>query len=184
MLPSPSTPMEVARELVRARYTGPDGALTLRHWRGGWWDWHRTRWVEIEQRAARAAAYEFTEHASYVKVTKDGPRSCRGRRTGTRSLICSRRSPRSSTCPESVSMPTWLDGTAYDGLIVSVANGLLDVGRRELLAHDPRFFNSTSVPFDFDPDALDPERWEAFLKESVGRRQGARSTRSASGSAT
>ena len=65
-------------------------------------------------------------------------------------------------------MPTWLDGAAHDGLIVSVANGLLDVGRRELLAHDPRFFNATSVPFDFDPDALDPERWEGFLEDLWG----------------
>ena len=84
---------------------------------------------------------------------------------------------------ETVSMPTWLDGRAYDGLVVSVANGLLDVGRRELLPHDPRFFNATSVPFDFDPDALDPERWEGFLAD-CGARTGSRSTRWPSGSAT
>jgi putative DNA primase/helicase len=46
---------------------------------------------------------------------------------------------------------------------VSCANGLLDVGSRELQAHDPRFFNSTSVPFDFDPDPLDAVGWETFL---------------------
>jgi putative DNA primase/helicase len=65
-------------------------------------------------------------------------------------------------------MPSWLNGTAYSGLVVSVANGLLDVVHRELLPHDPRFCNATSVPFDFDPEAPDPERWGRFLAELWG----------------
>ncbi len=40
VLPPPSAPMEVARELVAALHT-LDGVPTLRHWRGGWWEWHR-----------------------------------------------------------------------------------------------------------------------------------------------
>ena len=79
-------------------------------------------------------------------------------------------------------MPSWLDGTAYDGLIVSVANGLLDVGRRELLAHNPRFFNATSVPFNFNPDVADAERWERFLADLWGDDRH-RSMRWANGSA-
>src|SRR4051794_38276790 len=59
-LPPPSMPMAVARELVADRYTGPDAALTLRHWRGGWGYWEGPRWTELEQRAMTPAGYEST----------------------------------------------------------------------------------------------------------------------------
>ena len=161
-LAPPKAPMEVARQLVGESYTGPDGVLTVRHWRGGWWEWQGPRWVEIEQRAMSAVAYSFTESAVYGEDEK--PWSPTKRKIGD--LLDALAAV--VHLPESVSMPTWLDGTAYDGLIVSVANGLLDVGRRELLAHNPRFFNATSVPFNFDPDVPDPERWERFLADLWG----------------
>jgi putative DNA primase/helicase len=64
---------------------------------------------------------------------------------------------------ETVAMPTWLDGNTYDGLIVSCQNGLLDIGSRSLVGHTPRFFNATSVPFDYDPHAGRPRQWLGFL---------------------
>ncbi len=39
---------------------------------------------------------------------------------------------------------------------MSVANGLLDVGRASCSSTTPRFFNATSVPFDFDPTRPTP----------------------------
>jgi putative DNA primase/helicase len=143
-LPAPSAPMEVARALVDERYTHPSGALTLRHWRGGWWEWATTRWVELEARAVTAVGYAFTETAVYTDAKGDvKPWAPNRHKIGD---------PLEALAavvhlPESVPMPSWLDGRAYDGLLVSCANGLLDVGARALLDHDPRFFNSTSVPF-------------------------------------
>ena len=164
ILPPPTAPMDVARGLVTERYVGAHEALTLRHWRGGWWNWQGPKWVEIEQRAMSAAAYRFTEKAVYPAGKKKVPWDPNRRKISDlldalAAIV---------HLPESVSMPARLDGSAYDGLMVSVANGLLDVARRELLPHDPRFFNATSVPFDFDPDALDPERWEDFLDDLWG----------------
>jgi putative DNA primase/helicase len=142
--------------------------LTLRHWRGGWWEWQTTRWVEVEQRAARAAAYAFTETAVYEKATKDGVELVPW--APNRHKIADLLDALAAIVhlPETVWMPSWLDGTAYDGLLVSCANGLLDVGQRKLLPHDPRFFNATSVPFPYDPDAGAPARWHAFLRELWG----------------
>ena len=164
VLAPPSAPMAVARELVRERYSGPDAALTLRHWRGGWWRWQGPRWVELEQRAMAAGAYEYTESTVYhaggeLKPWAPNRHKVADLLDALAAIV---------HLPETVSMPTWLDGQAYDGLIVSCANGLLDVGRRELLSHDPRFWNATSVPFAYDPAAPAPKRWLAFLNELWG----------------
>src|SRR5262245_41693920 len=51
LLPPPSDPMAVAHRLVE-RYTRGQ-TLTQRHWRGGWWSWAGSHWVEREERAVK-----------------------------------------------------------------------------------------------------------------------------------
>ena len=58
-------PWNRRKNVTREQYQLKDGRPTLRHWRGGWWEWRTSHWVEVEQRAALSAAYEFTEHAFY-----------------------------------------------------------------------------------------------------------------------
>jgi putative DNA primase/helicase len=160
-LPPPSDPMQVAHELARERYTHPDG-LTLRHWRGGWWQWRTSHWVEVEQRAMAATAYRFTERAVYARpkgeVLPWAP---------NRHKIADLLDALAAVVHlgADVSMPAWLDGRAYDGLLVATGNGLLDVGARRLLEHTPAFWNATSVPFAYDPVAALPRRWLVFLGE-------------------
>ena len=68
--------------------------------------------------------------------------------------------------PETVQQPAWIDGDEPpDGVIVACANGLLHVDTRTLLPHNPRFFNQTAVPFDYDPDASSRRAGCAFLDE-------------------
>jgi hypothetical protein len=62
-------------------------------------------------------------------------------------------------------IPGWLDGASNSGPLVSSSNRLLDVGRRELLAHTPLSWNSISVPFASEPDAPPPARWRHFPGE-------------------
>jgi putative DNA primase/helicase len=163
--------MRVARELARAWYRAADraadGTPTLRHWRGGWWRWQQSHRVEDEQRAARAAAYRFTEFAAYEQETPHGTVVHAWAPNGTRSRTCSWRSPRSSICLRRVSQPRWIDGD-HDRTVVASANGLLDVASRTLDEHTPRFFNQTAVPFDFDPAAPLPWAWFEFLSDLWG----------------
>jgi len=62
-------PMAVARTFVEK--CTHDGVLTLRHWRGGWWQWRSSHWIELEDRAVRSLLYAYTENAFYV--TENGP---------------------------------------------------------------------------------------------------------------
>lgn len=164
ILPPPTAPMTVARELAALHYTDPSGMPILRHWRGGWWEWRSSHWAEVEHRAVRASAYAFTEHASYWKETKEA----RGITpwAPNRHRIADFLEALAAVChlPEAVAQPGWIEGS-HDGVIVACANGLLDVRTRTLLDHDPRFFNQTAVPFAYDPDASAPGRWLRFLTE-------------------
>jgi putative DNA primase/helicase len=149
--------MEVARRLVEERYIEGRAEL-LHHWRDGWWHWEGPRWVELEPRAIAAEAYRFTEHAVDVEGKEWAPN--RRKVADTLDALAA-----ITHLGAHVEMPAWLDGRDNAGPIVSCANGLLHVPTQKLLPHDPRFFNATSVPFDYDPKADPPARWLAFLGE-------------------
>jgi putative DNA primase/helicase len=159
VLPAPTMPMEVARRFV-ARQCTCDGALTLRHWRGGWWAWQGSHWVERENRQVRSLLYTFTEHAQFLAGKAMAPWAPNRHKIGdlleALSAVC--------ILSDEHDQPCWLDGRAT-GTIVAVANGLLDIEQRHLLPHTPLFFNQTSVPFAYEAAAVPPKRWLTFLGE-------------------
>src|SRR5262245_25772926 len=157
-IPPPQVPMAVARWFV-AQHCMHAGTLTLRHWRGGWWQWRKSHWSELEERAVRSLLYTFTEHAFYLKEENPTPWAPTRRKIGdlldALAVIC--------ILPTDLDQPAWLDGRTT-GMIVAVGNGLLDLGQRRLIPHTPLFFNQTSVPFDYQQDAPEPRRWLTFLE--------------------
>ena len=160
LLPPPSQPMAVAR--VFAGECLRHGILTLRYWRGGWWMWKTTHWAEVDDRAVRGILYRFTENAIYLEGITPRPWAPNKRKIGdlidALTGIC--------LLPNEIDQPSWLNGEAtIDGIIVSVKNGLLDVGSRRLIAHTPAYFSQTSVPFAYNPNAPEPRRWLDFLAE-------------------
>ena len=157
-IPPPQVPMAVARLFV-AQHCMHAGTLTLRHWRGGWWQWRKSHWSELEERAVRSRLYTFTEHAFYLKEDKPVPWAPTRRKIGdlleALAVIC--------ILSTDLDQPAWLDGRTT-GIIVAVGNGLLDLEQRGLIPHTPLFFNQTSVPFDYQPDAPEPRHWLMFLE--------------------
>ena len=158
-LPPPSTPMDVARAFVE-KASSSDGLLRLRHWRVGWWVWDTSCWIEAEHGAVRGLLYRFTEKAVYFNgnglVLWAPNRRKIGDLLEALAAIC--------ILPADHDQPSWLDDRST-GDIVALANGLLDVEGRRLLPHTPQFFNLTSVPFAYQPDAPAPARWLQFLDE-------------------
>lgn len=51
--------------------------------------------------------------------------------------------------------------------IMPAANGLIDLNDESptLLPHTPRFFSTYVLPYDFNPDAPEPEVWRRFLRD-------------------
>jgi putative DNA primase/helicase len=158
LLPPPSKPMEVAN--VFAGECLHNNLLTLRYWRGGWWSWRITHWVEVEERVVRSILYRFTEHAFYIEGEnlKEWAPTRRKITDLVDALIAV------SVLPNDLDQPSWLDGsTDNGGTIVSVGNGLLDIEQQRLIPHTPQFFNQTSVPFNYDANAPEPQQWLKFL---------------------
>ena len=160
VIPPPGEPMAVARAFIADLMT-EGGLLKLRHWRGGWWAWQGPHWIEIEPRAIRDGLYRYTEHACYV-----GGDGLFREWNPTRHKIDNVLDVLAALCllARHTDQPCWLDGRRT-GTIVACKNGLLDLDRRELLAHSPAFFNVVSVPFDYEPRARVPRQWLRFLRE-------------------
>lgn len=158
ILPSPKDPMAVARILVKDHLH--HSTLALRHWRGGWWTWLGSHWVEREDRAIQSELYTATEKACYVEA-EEGALPWQP----TRFKIGDLREAMAAIIhlDETTDQPSWI---GVDGLpVVAVANGLLRLDGRVLLPHTPAYWNQTAVPFNFDSSAPVPAAWLAFLNE-------------------
>jgi putative DNA primase/helicase len=164
-LPPPKDPLKVARVLVEECYSNGEFELLMRAWRGGFWEWKGTHWVEVDEPHVKSDLYAFSEHAYYVE--DDGKvKSWAPNRYKIADLLDALRAV--SHLPQNVHPPEWLEavvGAPPARELVAVTNGLLHVPTRELRGHDPRLFNVTSVPFAYDPTAPPPERWLTFLGE-------------------
>jgi putative DNA primase/helicase len=164
-LPAPSSPMAVARKLVTDFQS--DGHLTLRRWRGGWMQWRDGCWREVEEAVVRGWLYRKLEHASYVDDSGKGSKTKDWEPNRHKVTDVADALTAIIHLAEDVSPPAWLAGDSKvpAGEIVACTNGLLHVGTRKLISHTPRFFNTTSVPFDYDPAAPKPVVWLKFLAE-------------------
>ena len=123
--------------------------------------WKTTHWTEEGEGLVRSILYRFTENA--ICLTAEGPQPW----SPTRHKISDVVDALSAICVlrADVDQPGWLDGAAETGVVVAVKNGLLDVEQRRLMPHTPNYFNQTSVPFDYVPDAPEPKRWLEFLTQ-------------------
>lgn len=161
LLPPPSNPMAVARDLLPQWLA--DGIPTLRSWRGAWMRWARTHWAEMDDAEIRAVLYRRLEHATFTTVSASGDVQVKPWAPTKRKIADLLDALGALTLlPSTIHAPAWIDAEDQ-GQIVACANGLLRVADRKLLDHTPAFFNLVSVPFDYDPAAPEPSKWLEFL---------------------
>jgi putative DNA primase/helicase len=165
LLPAPSNPMAVARELVADHEE--DGHLTLRRWRGAWMQWQRTHWAEAADSATESWLYQRLEHAWYTDETRKVPVPKLWEPNRRKVADVAAAIAAVTHLGDNVDPPAWLstDEPAPAGEIVACTNGLLHVGTRKLYDHTPEFFGIVAVPFPYDQRAPRPARWIKFLAE-------------------
>ena len=164
IVPSPSAPMRVARELLRVRHMHPDGAL-LRSHRGAFYTWAGTCWKEIATRDIRSFVYDFLEDAEFISDAGALMPFAPTRKKVDDVVDALHAIALLRTADDA---PLWTEPGAEDvdpSQIVSTLTGLLHVPTRTLLPHTPRFFNYHALPFPFLADTAPPERWLQFLRQ-------------------
>lgn len=164
LLPPPSNPMAVAHELLNEERHAQLGVLLRLYWRGSWRRWFDGGWHEEEERAVRADVYRRLEHAQYVHSSRDGEelRDWSPNRRKMADVLEAMEAV--AHLPSHIQPPVWIGGASGPRHLVVLGNGILDVTNRHLQQHDPRWFSTVVVPFDYDERAPSPTRWLEFLR--------------------
>lgn len=152
LLPPPHAPIDVARHLA--------GSLPApaRWWRGDYYRWTGTRYVEWRPEAVDNWLYRETADTFFEGPDDRGPVPWRPNETKVTAV--GHALSRGVLYRDSSLDP---DDPASQ---VACANGVYDVVSGELLDHTPERFNLLAVPFDFDPAATAPH-WRAFLDQTL-----------------
>jgi putative DNA primase/helicase len=170
IVPAPSDPMAVARMFITEHYTHADGTSLIRHHRGDPYCWSGTAWPEAEERRIRSDLYCWLESAFYdnPKSKSPVPEPFEPNRYKIANLVQALQAI--THLDKDVTAPAWLEegGARPAPGVVALANGILDLETRELVPHTPAFFTQHSLPFDYDPAAPVPPRWDRFLHELWG----------------
>ena len=166
VVPTPSSPMAVARDLAAALFTTAGDTYTLRQHRGDFYRWSGRHWPMIADLDVRGITYTWLEHAVYE--TKEGLQPFKPTRRKIDDVIDALKAV--AMLDSATDAPCWINGTTDlpPEEVVSVANGLLHVPTRTLMPHTPGFFNHHSLPFAYEPGCARPRRWLAFMSELWG----------------
>ena len=165
IVPPPSSPMAVARDLATALYTTSAQTWTLRVHRGDFYGWNGRHWPEIDVRDIRGAVYRWLEHAYFNHPDKGELRPFNPTKRKIDDVIDALKAV--VLLDSDASPPCWMSETvgAPATEMVSMTNGLLHVPTRTMRPHTPDLFCHHSLEFAYEPECDPPVRWLAFLHE-------------------
>lgn len=148
VLPAPSDPMAVAREL--------HGRMTKARvwWRGDFYQHTGTHYAVMDEAAMQRWLYRMTETATYVTQDAKGEDKP-AKWAPTKKKI--------TDLMHALGVGV-LQRLADEDHVTAVGNGVLTVPGRQLLPHSPDRFNLTCLPFDYEPEATAPA-WQEFLDQ-------------------
>jgi putative DNA primase/helicase len=167
-------PLTCAMEFLRHKFQTDDGIVFLHHYRGSFYRWTGTHYLEIDKEEIRSALYEFLNDAQAIRKHEVVP--FKPNASKVNSILDALQAGTLQSRDKSV--PFWIPPVDYataKGLL-ACRNGLLDRRTRELRPHSPYFFNVNCLPYDFDPNAPPPKQWLAFLEQLWPEDEQARST--------
>jgi putative DNA primase/helicase len=155
--------MAVTRQFLGDKATHSLDFLTLAAWRGGVWRWSGTCWREAEPASVKKMLYAYTDGAVYL--TEQDFAEWSPTRHKIADLLDAVQA--STHVDQAKTMPGWLykPGDVPARELVACNNGLLHVPTRDLLDHTPNYWNTVSVPFDYDAEAPEPAAWYRFLED-------------------
>lgn len=157
-------PVEQARIFLQHRFSH-EGAICLHFYRGGFYEWDSSSYKEREEKYIRSELYGFLDKA-VVPSDKGAMVPFNPTRAKVGEILDALESGVFQIRDHEA--PFWLTSEFAHiptAELIACKNGLLDLSDRTLIPHTPYFFNVNALPFDYDPDAPEPERWRKFQRE-------------------
>jgi putative DNA primase/helicase len=168
--PDAGDPMEVARHIQDEWVNEADGSVGVMYCNEDTWLHNGAHWEMAMDGWFRSRLYHRMDNEYTLKLLTDGD-------TGQQVWKPVRWAPapaKIGALMESVrtinvrhDLPdpnTWQGPPEFDTKHVAMANGIFDIERKEMREHTPRYFNTWSLPFEYDADAKCPQ-WIEFLED-------------------
>jgi putative DNA primase/helicase len=166
--PDAADPMEVARHIQDEWVNKDDGSVGFLYCNEDTWLYRGTHWESVLDGTIRSKLYHRMDNEMTLKLqTVDGQPSWVPVRwaPAPAKIGALLESVRAINARDELPDPnTWQGPPEYDTKHVAMANGLFDIERKEMRPHTPRYFNTWSLPFEYDPTAICPQ-WLAFLDD-------------------
>jgi putative DNA primase/helicase len=156
----PSDPYATAQIFINKKYSTQTIRL-LQFWQGLFYCWHGSHYAQLERDDIRADLYKFLETAKVKDKNGLSPfKPNRNKISDAEDALRAAANLPGHHCP-----PCWLDAKKKLGAgdFVALSNGLLHLPTRQLHEPDPTFFTTTSLPFNYIPNAPEPKTWNGFL---------------------
>lgn len=161
LLLDPSDPFTNAQTFIKKRYH--IGVIrTLQFWQSDFYTWTGASYSKIPIDDVRAALYDFFKGA--FVMGKNGEEPFRPNRHRIADLHDALKA--AANLSYNHAPPCWLKKTSkHDAAeLIAMKNGLLHLPSLSLYKPDPTFFTTSSLPFDYNQDAPEPQEWLRFLK--------------------
>lgn len=162
--PDAADPMEVARHIQNEWVNKDDGSVGIMYTNEDTWLYRGTRWEAVLDGTIKSKLYHRMDNEYTLKLISEEWKPVRWAPAPAKIgalLDAVRAINHRDVLPEPNS---WQGPPEHSTKHVAMANGIFDIERREMRPHTPRYFNTWSLPFDYDPDATCPQ-WLAFLED-------------------
>jgi putative DNA primase/helicase len=159
---SPSAPMTVAGTFLNHVYGDERYPRLVRH-RGVFYQWNGTAWSEIGEEPIRAKIYDFL--AKCFRSGEKGLDPIHPNIKLVNEVLAALKAV--ALIGDEVEPPVWLGGDERPSPneIVVFQNGLLHLPTLDLIPPTPDFFTLSALGVEWDPNAPEPKRFLAFLKQ-------------------
>ncbi|QKY78646.1 DNA primase/helicase [Streptomyces phage Dryad] len=162
--PDPGDPMEVARHIQNEWVNKDDGTVGIMYANEDTWLYRGTHWESVLDGTIRSKLYHRMDNEYMLKLIEEEWKPVRWAPAPAK-IGALLESVRAINSRDELPEPnTWQGPPEFTSKHVAMRNGIFDIEAREMRDHTPRYFNTWSLPFDYDPDAKCPQ-WLEFLAD-------------------